>query len=32
MTEQRGASNAHARECLDGWAPEHPSWLAELVD
>jgi nucleoside-diphosphate-sugar epimerase len=31
MTEQRGASNAHARECL-GWAPEHPSWRAELAE
>ena len=29
MTEQRGASNAHARECL-GWEPERPSWRAEL--
>jgi nucleoside-diphosphate-sugar epimerase len=31
MTEQRGASNARARECLDGWAPEHPSWMGELA-
>src|SRR4051794_18299058 len=31
MTEQRGASNAHARECLGGWEPEHPSWLATLA-
>jgi nucleoside-diphosphate-sugar epimerase len=31
MTEQRGASNAHARECLNGWAPEHPSLLATLA-
>jgi 2-alkyl-3-oxoalkanoate reductase len=31
MTEQRGASNARARECLNGWAPEHPSWLATLA-
>ena len=30
MTEQRGASNARARERLDGWQPEHPSWRAEL--
>jgi nucleoside-diphosphate-sugar epimerase len=30
MTEQRGASNAHARECLGGWTPAHPSWRAEL--
>jgi 2-alkyl-3-oxoalkanoate reductase len=30
MTEQRGASNAHARECLGGWEPEHPSWREEL--
>ena len=30
MTEQRGASNAQARECLDGWAPAHPSWRREL--
>jgi 2-alkyl-3-oxoalkanoate reductase len=30
MTEQRGASNSHARECLAGWAPGHPSWAAEL--
>jgi nucleoside-diphosphate-sugar epimerase len=31
MTEQRGASNARARERLDGWAPEHPSWRATLA-
>jgi 2-alkyl-3-oxoalkanoate reductase len=31
MTEQRGASNARARECLD-WEPSHPSWRAELAD
>jgi 2-alkyl-3-oxoalkanoate reductase len=31
MTEQRGASNAHARECLDGWKPAHPSWRAALA-
>jgi nucleoside-diphosphate-sugar epimerase len=31
MTEQRGASNAQARDCL-GWAPRHPSWRAELAD
>ena len=30
MTEQRGASNSRARECLGGWAPEHPSWREEL--
>ena len=30
MTEQRGASNARARECLDGWQPAHPSWRREL--
>jgi nucleoside-diphosphate-sugar epimerase len=30
MTEQRGASNARARERL-GWAPEHPSWRADLA-
>jgi nucleoside-diphosphate-sugar epimerase len=30
MTEQRGASNAHALDCL-GWEPEHPSWRAELA-
>jgi nucleoside-diphosphate-sugar epimerase len=30
MTEQRGASNARARERLD-WQPEHPSWRAELA-
>src|SRR4051794_7676506 len=29
MTEQRGASNARAREQL-GWEPEHPSWRDEL--
>ena len=29
MTEQRGASNALARERL-GWEPSHPSWRAEL--
>src|SRR3954447_7364346 len=29
MTEQRGASNARARELL-GWEPEHPSWREEL--
>ena len=29
MTEQRGASNARARERL-GWKPGHPSWRAEL--
>src|SRR5215212_2825669 len=29
MTEQRGASNARAKERL-GWKPEHPSWRAEL--
>jgi 2-alkyl-3-oxoalkanoate reductase len=29
MTEQRGASNARARELL-GWEPEHASWRAEL--
>jgi nucleoside-diphosphate-sugar epimerase len=29
MTEQRGASNARARERL-GWAPEHGSWREEL--
>jgi 2-alkyl-3-oxoalkanoate reductase len=31
MTEQRGASNAHARARLNGWEPEHPSWLATLA-
>jgi 2-alkyl-3-oxoalkanoate reductase len=31
MTEQRGASNASARECLD-WAPTHASWREELAD
>jgi nucleoside-diphosphate-sugar epimerase len=31
MTEQRGASNAMARERL-GWAPSRPSWRAELAD
>jgi 2-alkyl-3-oxoalkanoate reductase len=31
MTEQRGASNAHARECLSEWEPEHPSWRATLA-
>jgi nucleoside-diphosphate-sugar epimerase len=30
MTEQRGASNARAHECLSGWAPDHPSWMATL--
>jgi nucleoside-diphosphate-sugar epimerase len=30
MTEQRGASNARAREQL-GWKPEHPSWREELL-
>jgi nucleoside-diphosphate-sugar epimerase len=30
MTEQRGASNTRARECLGGWAPAHPSWRSEL--
>jgi nucleoside-diphosphate-sugar epimerase len=30
MTEQRGASNARARECLGGWRPTHASWRAEL--
>jgi nucleoside-diphosphate-sugar epimerase len=30
MTEQRGASNARARERL-GWQPEHPSWRADLA-
>jgi nucleoside-diphosphate-sugar epimerase len=30
MTEQRGASNARARERLDGWEPEHASWRATL--
>lgn len=30
MTEQRGASNARARERLGGWEPAHPSWAAEL--
>jgi nucleoside-diphosphate-sugar epimerase len=29
MTEQRGASNARAREKL-GWEPEHRSWRKEL--
>jgi nucleoside-diphosphate-sugar epimerase len=29
MIEQRGASNAKARECM-GWAPAHPSWRAAL--
>jgi nucleoside-diphosphate-sugar epimerase len=29
MTEQRGASNARAREQL-GWEPEHRSWREEL--
>jgi nucleoside-diphosphate-sugar epimerase len=29
MTEQRGASNARARERL-GWQPDRPSWAAEL--
>ncbi len=29
MTEQRGASNARARELL-GWEPEHRSWRKEL--
>jgi nucleoside-diphosphate-sugar epimerase len=29
MTEQRGASNARARELL-GWEPEHRSWREEL--
>jgi nucleoside-diphosphate-sugar epimerase len=29
MTEQRGASNARARERL-GWEPRHPSWRREL--
>jgi nucleoside-diphosphate-sugar epimerase len=31
MTEQRGASNASAHECLD-WAPSHASWRAELAE
>ena len=31
MTEQRGASNALARERL-GWEPAHPSWRAELEE
>jgi nucleoside-diphosphate-sugar epimerase len=30
MVEQRGASNARARETL-GWAPSHPSWRAKLA-
>lgn len=30
MTEQRGASNARAREQL-GWQPSHPSWAAEFA-
>jgi 2-alkyl-3-oxoalkanoate reductase len=30
MTEQRGASNARAREKL-GWEPRHPSWREELA-
>src|SRR3954462_14411793 len=30
MTEQRGASNAHARVSLNGWEPAHPSWRATL--
>jgi nucleoside-diphosphate-sugar epimerase len=30
MTEVRGASNAKAKQEL-GWAPEHPSWLAEAA-
>jgi nucleoside-diphosphate-sugar epimerase len=30
MTEQRGASNARARDCLDAWQPKHPSWRREL--
>jgi nucleoside-diphosphate-sugar epimerase len=30
MTEQRGASNARARERL-GWEPAHPSWRGELA-
>jgi hypothetical protein len=30
MTEQRGASNARAREKL-GWEPQHPSWREELA-
>lgn len=30
MTEQRGASNARARECL-AWSPGHASWRAELA-
>ena len=29
MTEQRGASNARAKEKL-GWKPAHPSWREEL--
>ncbi|MEA2438225.1 MAG: hypothetical protein QOF65_2781 [Thermoleophilaceae bacterium] len=31
MTEQRGASNARARECLSGWEPAHRSWRATLA-
>jgi nucleoside-diphosphate-sugar epimerase len=31
MVEQRGASNARARETL-GWTPSHPSWRAKLAD
>jgi nucleoside-diphosphate-sugar epimerase len=31
MTEQRGAANARARECL-AWAPSHSSWRAELAE
>ena len=30
MTEQRGASNARARECLGGWQPSRASWRADL--
>ena len=30
MTEQRGASNARARDRL-GWMPAHPSWAATLA-
>jgi nucleoside-diphosphate-sugar epimerase len=31
MTQQRGASNARARECLGDWRPAHASWRATLA-
>ena len=31
MTEQRGASNAKARDRME-WEPSHPSWRADLLN